>query len=167
MAGMLPKLLALLGLRPRTPDQTALITAFFGRYAGHKLIVHAGLEPDWLKELLKTAGGGGIFRYDRRQAAGSPPAPIEYLVGAFVLPLALPLPLLLVVGADHIRVRHLVRDGRTCHPTDINWILDDMARDEAAPRVHAILRRRDGGLAVERGIPVEDNAVDTGYGFSL
>lgn len=135
--------------------------AFFARYAGRTLIAHAGLDVAWLEELLKLGGGGAHFRIDARIPPSKSPTPVEWVVHDFVLPLNLPLPLLLAVKTDTIAIRHLHRYGMVCHPADIAWILDDI-RERG--RVHAMLHVEKAGFRAMRGIPVEDNEVDTPYG---
>ncbi len=133
----------------------SLLAAFFERYTDRTIITHAGFPPDWLGELLKQPGGGGLFRLDARHKPGARPSPAEWVIHAHVLPLDLPLPLLIAVRADALYVRHLVRRARPVHPSEILWILN-----EIPIRHHALLRPTAGGFAVERGIPVEDNRVD-------
>lgn len=130
---------------------------FFERFAGRSLIVHAGLSLTWLEELLKQGGGAGHFRVDTRHSPGPRPTPVEWLVHAHVLPLALPLPLLLKVDAGRVQLRHLQRYGGVCDPGEIGWLLDDMAK---RGRAHAVLYFENGGFRTQRGIAVEDNDYD-------
>lgn len=135
---------------------------FLTRFADRVLIVHAGLPSDWLEELFKLPGGAGYFRIDARRGAQGRPTPVEWLVHEYVLPLALPLPVLLSVEDEKVRVRHLTDRGRPRHPSEIAWMLDEIAQ-----RHHALLSRDGAGFRVERVLAVEDNAVETPYGFSL
>ena len=137
----------------------SLLAGFFERYTGRTIITHAGFPSDWLAELLKQPGGGGHFRMDARHPPAARPSPAEWVIHTHVLPLDLPLPLLIVVRADVLYVRHLVRRARPVHPSEVLWILN-----EIPTRHHALLRPVAGGFAVERGIPVEDNHVDMDSG---
>jgi len=132
------------------------------RFADRVLIVHTGLPGDWLEELFKIPGGAGYFRVDARRQPGGRPTPVEWLVHEYILPLELPLPVLLSVEGDTVRVRHLTDRGQPRHPSDIAWMLD-----EIDVRHHALLQRQGTGFRVERVLAVEDNAVETPYGFSL
>ena|GEM_PF-659239 len=152
-------------LRP-APSPAALRQGFFDRYAGRTLIVHQGLPEGWLGKLVHEPGGGGHFRIDARQPAyqGPParrPAPVQWLIREHILPLGLPLPVLVKVeDRDHLRVRHLRRHGGICQPEEVAMIYDDIAA-----RPHALLYPEDSGFAVDWGIDVEDNLVDTPYGM--
>lgn len=148
------------------------------RYQGRVLIVHRGFEQGWLDELFKLPGASGYFRIDVRQLAGQAQgtgdisgaslsaSPLDWLIERYMLALErdlrLPLPLLVQVRDDALRVRHLTEAGRVRYPSDIAWILD-----EIETRYHAILLPDGEGFRVEPGIAVEDNAVETPYGFSL
>lgn len=139
--------------------------AFFQRYRARTLIVHTGLSIDWLEELLTQGGGGGHFRLDARMVPARTPTPVEWVVHDFILPLQLPLPLIARISADSIRIRHLVRHGSTCHPADVGWILEDMGDGVGGPgRAHAVLYPHGDGFRAERGIPIDDNCIDTPYG---
>ncbi len=163
MPGMWNVLRMLVG-RPST-DPRARRAAFFQRYRARTLIVHAGLTVDWLEELLKQGGGGGHFRIDARLTPARTPTPVEWVVHEFIVPLALPLPLIARVSDQSIRIRHLVRHGALCHPSDIAWILDDMGDDGTGlGRAHVVLYKHGDGFRAERGIAPEDNAIDTPYG---
>jgi hypothetical protein len=152
-------------LRP-APSVANLRQRFFDRYAGCTLILHQGFPEGWLGKLVHEPGGGGHFRIDVRQPAysGRPPrrpAPVQWLVREHVLPLGLPLPLLIrVEDRDHLRVRHLRRHGGICQPEEVGMIYEDMAA-----RPHALLLPEDDGFAVDWGIDVEDNMLDTPYGM--
>jgi len=152
-------------LRP-APEAGSLRQRFFDRYAGCSLIVHQGLPEGWLGKLVHEPGGGGHFRIDVRQPAyrdGPPrrPAPVQWLVREHVLPLEMPLPLLVKVEQrDHLRLRHLRRHGGVCQPEEVAMIYDDIAA-----RPHALLYPEDGGFAIDWGIDLEDNLVDTPYGM--
>lgn len=138
--------------------------AFFRRYTGRTLIVHAGLPIDWLEALLKTGGGAGHFRLDARPLPQPRPSPVVWVVQEFLLPLALPLPVLVDVAPDALRVRHLLRYGGLCQPTDILWILEDI---RIRGRTHATLHPADTGFRCEHGITPDDNAVQTIEGVSF
>ena len=134
----------------------ALEQAFAARFAGRTLIVHAGLSPGWVAELLKEGGGGAHFRFDARRRAPGPPTPLEWVVQRHILPLACPLPLLVKVDADCLYLRHLTRGGAAVHPSEIAWMLDELPR-----RAHWTLRM--GGAArAAHGIPLNDNRLDFG-----
>jgi hypothetical protein len=165
---MWERLLHILRGRKAEYDRAVRQRRFFQRYSGRTLIVHAGLTIDWMEELLKVGGGGGHFRIDTRLPPTKPPTAIEWIVHEHVLPLGLPLPLLMQVSPGLVRIRHLQQHGVVRHPADIAWILDDMGDASAGGgRVHATLRVDGSALRVERGIPPEDNAVETPYGISL
>lgn len=135
---------------------------FLARFDDRVLIVHAGLPADWLEELFKLPGGAGYFRFDARQHRQARLTPVEWLVNDYILPLELPWPVLLSVSGDAVRVRHLSDQGTPRHPSEIAWMLD-----EIETRHHALLQAEGRGFRVERVLPVEDNAVETPYGFSL
>ncbi|QKT04980.1 hypothetical protein HUS23_05240 [Ectothiorhodospiraceae bacterium 2226] len=132
------------------------------RYSGRSIIVHSGFPDEWFEELLKQPGGGGHFRLDARRVPEGEPTPIEWVVHEFVLPLGLPHPLFIQVREEALRVRHLTRYDMAMHPSEIAWILDELEQ-----RYHAILYPDGGGFRVERGLPPEENSVETPYGFSL
>ncbi len=156
--------LRMLAGRPAA-DPRARRAAFFQRFRARTLIVHTGLTLDWLEELLKQGGGGGHFRIDARRMPTRMPTPVEWVVHDFILPLQLPLPLIAQVADESIRMRHLVRHGGVCHPTDIAWILEDMGNGSAAlGRTHAVLYPHGDGFRAERGIAADDNTIDTPYG---
>lgn len=129
------------------------LSRFFARYRDRTLIIHRGFPPNWLGELLKQPGGGGHFRIDVSYVHDAEASPVEWLILQFILPLGLPLPLLIqVVNDDTLFVRHLVRDGRTVHPSELMWFLEEMN-----DRYHVRLSRVDSTLLVSQGIPVTDN----------
>jgi len=138
--------------------------AFLERYAGRHLILHRGLDPFWVEELLKEPGGMGHFRIDLRQEPGKRPTPVEWVAHEQIAPLGLPLPLLVTVdGEGRLTLRHLTRQGEAIHPSELAWL-----RDELETRFHARLHpSAEGGFTTERGIPVEDNVIETEYGFTL
>lgn len=146
-------------------DPRARRVLFFQRYRARTLIVHTGLTIDWLEELLKQGGGGGHFRIDARLTPARTPTPVEWVVHGFILPLGLPLPLIARVSDESIGIRHLVRHGAVCHPTDIAWILEDMGGGSVGVgRAHAVLYPHGDGFRSERGIAPDDNGIDTPYG---
>ncbi len=132
---------------------------FFARYRGRTLIVHQGLGLDWLEELLKLGGAAGHFRIDAR-CTDTDASPVLWVTHRFLLPLALPLPLLCAVADDTIAVRHLTVRGRPCHPADVGWILEDMC---AKSRCHARLRRSEAALSVQRELAPEDNGYELNF----
>ena len=138
--------------------------AFLGRYTGRHLILHWGLDPFWVEELLKEPGGMGHFRIDLRQQPDRRPTPVEWVAHQQIAPLGLPLPLLAAVdGEGRITLRHLTREGEPIHPSELTWL-----RDELEDRFHARLHpAAEGGFATEWGIPTADNTIETDYGFTL
>lgn len=144
--------------------QRARRDAFLHRFSGRTLIVHTGLSTEWLEELFKTGGGAGHFRLDARPLPQRRPTPVEWVVQEFLLPLGLPLPVLVQVAPDCLRLRHLQRYGAICHPADILWIVEDMRERE---RVHATLYCTETGFRCERGIHPDDNEVQTPDGLSF
>ncbi len=152
---MIARLLAKLGRHKRSARQSAdTFGRFFRRFVGRTVIVHCGLSIDWLAELLTLGGGGGHLRFDIRQRPSSSPRLLEKVIAGEVLALALPLPLMLKVEPGVILVRHLIRDGTICHPSEIAWMLD-----EIGDRFHAALRLEGGRLHCERGLLPEENEV--------
>jgi hypothetical protein len=143
---------AIIALFRRPPPR--LLERFFERFVGRTVVVHRGLSAGWVGELQKEAGGQAHFRFDVRRAPGRRPTPIEWVVHREVLPHELPLPLLMRVEPDGIRLRHLVRSGRPVHPSEIRWMLGELVA-----RHHLFLRATRRGLAAEPGMSVEDNKV--------
>lgn len=139
----------------------ALEASFFERFQGRSLLVHDGLPSGWLDELLKTGGGGRHLRIDARTLETSDAAPVAWLVREVVLPLALPLPQILLVEPGTVRIRHLRHGGHVRHPADIPWILDDI-RERG--RAHAIVAYDGNRLKGELRLPAADNDVETPYG---
>lgn len=144
----------------RRSRETDRAQKFLQRYTGRTLIVHAGLSIAWLEELLREGGGGAHFRVDVRLIDGPATTPVEWLARVYLSKLDLPLPLLLDVASDSIKVRHLQRGGRLCLATDVAWILEDM---RTRNRVHATLLITNEGLKTITGMAVDDNryAIDT------
>ncbi|MHB1239920.1 MAG: hypothetical protein ACYC18_05405 [Gammaproteobacteria bacterium] len=140
-------------------DPRILLVRFLGRYMNRTIIVHRGLPVPWLTELLKEPGGAGHFRFDARPAPGRHPTPIEWLAHRHVLPFGLPVPLIVLVREDALRVRHLLRKDRLILPSEIPWLLD-----EIDTRYHALLRPTEQGLAATAGIPPDDNRIEIPYG---
>lgn len=127
---------------------------FFRKFAGRTLIVHAGLGVSWIEELLKLGGGGAHFRIDTRGPASRPETAVEWLVRNAIVPQALPLPVVVLVDPNRLRIRHL-RDGKhVCHPASIAWILEDI-RDRN--RVHVELVYVDGRFTATRPLAIDDN----------
>ena len=138
--------------KPASDPAAGLEQAFAARFAGRTLIVHAGLSPGWVAELLKEGGGGAHFRIDARRRRHGPPTPVEWVVQHHILPLACPLPLLVKVDTDCLRLRHLTRGGVAVHPSEIAWMLDELPQ-----RAHWTIRLGSGGWLAEPGIPPADN----------
>jgi hypothetical protein len=127
---------------------------FRARFAGRTVIVHAGLTPGWVEELLKEGGGAGHFRFDVRPAPGRRPTPIEWLVHEQLLPLGLPLPFFLRVEDAGVRLRHLVRNGAPVHPSEIAWMLRELDT-----RYHAFVDFSGNTARVRRAMAESDNRV--------
>lgn len=153
---MLKRIIAL--FKP-SPDD--LRQRFLARYTGCTLIVHEGLTIGWVSELLKEAGGAGHFRFDVRQFDPHKPSPIEWVVHAYIKPLAMPLPALIKIEKDVLFLRHLTRNGKPVHPSEINWMLGEFPR-----KVHYILRLSTDGFVAEQGMPISENAVDYEAGLA-
>lgn len=132
----------------------APLAAFRERFTGRTIIVHEGLSIGWVAELMKEAGGGAHFRFDTRKAPDARPTPIEWFVHRHVLPQGLPLPLLLRVEDGCVRARHLVRNGRVVHPSEIYWMLREMPQ-----RIHLELKFAHDDVVACAKMPVDDNAV--------
>lgn len=147
--------------RLRTPpdDPRLLLARFLGRYMNRTIIVHRGIPGRWLTELLKEPGGAGHFRFDARRAPGRRPTPIEWLVHSHVLHLGLPVPLIVQVREDALRVRHLLRAEHLILPCEVPWLLE-----EIGTRYHALLRPGEKDLDAARGIALEDNRIEAPYG---
>lgn len=139
-------------LHRQSSSPAQLRDRFLERYDGRVLIVHAGFPPEWLEELLKQPGGGGYFRIDCRSLERRHPSPVEWLVGEYVLPLELPLPLLAQVRSGSLRLRHLRRSSSIVHPSEILWLLDELET-----RHHVLLEVKGDGFAIRRGIDIGDN----------
>ncbi len=127
---------------------------FLGRFYGRGVIVHAGLSPGWLRELERERGARGLFRFDVRRRRLRRPTPMERVVLEQVLPRGLPLPLLMRVEHDGLRLRHLTRGGHPVHPSELPGILAELDR-----RYHLWLRVRGRRLTPHPGIPAADNRV--------
>lgn len=153
---MLKRIIAL--FKPRPGD---LRQRFLARYTGCTLIVHEGLTIGWVSELLKEAGGAGHFRFDIRQPVGSKPTPIEWVVHQHVMPLHLPLPLLIKVEQTQLLIRHLTRQGKPVHPSEINWMLREFPE-----KAHYVLRVSGESFIPEAGMPISENAVDYEAGLA-
>jgi hypothetical protein len=136
-----------------------LLDRFFARYAGRRLIVHAGYPPEWLEELMKQPGGAGYFRIDLRTARTQPPTPVEWIAHEHLAPLGLPLPLFVDVRDDRLLVRHLTRGSNPVHPSEILWFIDEI--DE---RHHASLQRAGETLEPQHVLAVEDNEAVSMFG---
>lgn len=147
---MIRRIISLFGPKP-----TVLRDRFLQRFDGRMIVMHDGLSIGWVSELLKEAGGGGVFRFDLRPPLSGRPTPIEWVGHRWVASQGLPLPVLVRVRDGELQLRHLTRNGHPVHPSEINWMLPEMD----AGRVHMVLRRSGEGFLPARGIPVSDNAV--------
>lgn len=154
--------------RLRPPRKPALREAFFARYAGCSLLVHAGFPEQWLGKLVHEPGGGGHFRIDTRQPAYSAPRlprrplGVHWVIRSHILPLGLPLPLLVRANVDHsLLVRHLQRHGGICDPAEVGPLYEDMLA-----RPHYCLRpAADGGFTAEAVLSPDENTMETPYGL--
>ncbi|MHB1951513.1 MAG: hypothetical protein ACYCQK_08560 [Acidiferrobacteraceae bacterium] len=127
---------------------------FFQRFSGRSLIVHAGLDVEWLEALLKVGGGGSHFRVDTRHLPARRPTPVEWAVRRFILPLGLPEPMVVIVHDHALTVRHLRRGRHILDPAEIPSVVDDMKQRS---RAHASIDCRDGRITVSRGMNIDDN----------
>lgn len=146
---MLRAIIAL--FRGPSPDP---MERFLERFYGRMVIVHAGLSPGWLRELERERAARGIFRFDARRRSRRRDNLMESVVLGQVLPRGLPLPLLMRVEHDGLRLRHLTRGGHPVHPSELGPILAELDR-----RYHLWLRMRGRHLAPHHGIPPADNRV--------
>lgn len=137
------------------------LSLFVERFRGCTIIIHEGLSIGWVEELMKEAGGGAHFRFDVRNAPGRPPTPIEWLVHRHVVPLRLPLPLLMRVERRNLYLRHLTRNGRIVHPSELYWMLREFPE-----RSHFCLNLAHGAVVPQPGIALDDNKVDFDLGDS-
>ncbi|HET9701231.1 MAG TPA: hypothetical protein VFP70_09955 [Burkholderiales bacterium] len=127
---------------------------FLERYYGRMVIVHAGLSAGWVRELERERAARGVFRFDVRCRNRRRGSLMESVVLGQVLPRGLPLPLLMRVEHDGLRLRHLARGGRPVHPSELGPIFAELDR-----RYHLWLRVRGRHLAPLPGIPPADNRV--------
>jgi hypothetical protein len=127
---------------------------FLERFFGRLVIVHAGLSPGWLRELEREGAARGMFRFDVRRRARRRATPMESVVLEQVLPRGLPLPLLMRVEHDGLRLRHLTRGGHPVHPSELPAIVAELDR-----RYHVWLRVRGRHLAPHAGLQAADNRV--------
>ncbi|SIT70163.1 hypothetical protein SAMN05216526_1250 [Ectothiorhodosinus mongolicus] len=136
------------------PGPEAQLERFLQRYGGRTLIIHEGFPSNWMKQLLRQAGGGGHFRIDARPLPAAKPTPVEWLVQTHILPIGLPLPLLARVEENMILLRHLNRDGYVVHPSEIAWFLAELSS-----RHHAALDYSGGAnaISVTHGLAISDN----------
>lgn len=125
------------------------------------MIVHAGVSVGWVTELLKEAGGAGHFRFDTRQCPGKKPTPIEWIVHQHVVPLHLPLPLLVKVEQNELLIRHLTRNSKPVHPSEIFWMLKEFPK-----KAHYLLRVCGESFVAEVGMPVSENTIDYDDGLA-
>lgn len=147
-------IIAAFGKKPAAP-----LERFIERFGGRTLIVHEGLSIGWVAELLKEAGGGGHFRFDIRNVPSRPATPIEWLVHNHIAPLQLPLPLLMRVETSCLQLRHLTRNGKIVHPSEIYWMLRELPT-----RAHWVMHLKKGQIVAQAGIAPEDNRVDFDLG---
>lgn len=146
---MLRAIIAL--FRGPSPDP---MERFLERYYGRMVIVHAGLSAGWVRELERERAARGVFRFDIRRRNRRRGSLMESVVLGQVLPRGLPLPLLMRVEHDGLRLRHLARGGRPVHPSELGPIFAELDR-----RYHLWLRVRGRHLAPHPGIPPADNRV--------
>lgn len=147
-------MLSFFAKKPAASQAVDLEQAFADRFAGRTLILHAGLSPGWVDELLKEGGGGAHFRIDVRRRPVGAPTPVEWVVQQHILPLACPLPVLIKVERGCLRLRHLTRSGIPVHPSEIIWMLEELPQ-----RAHWALHIGGGGWHAERGIALADNRI--------
>lgn len=121
--------------------------------------MHEGLELKWLEQLLKVGGGAAHFRINAQRLPSDRHTPVEWVVQRFILPLALPAPLLVIVYDHSLAVRHLRHREHVFDPSEIPSVLDDM---RLRNRVHARVTDHEGQLTIER----EMRAVDNDYELS-
>lgn len=150
MVIMLKRIIALF-----KPDPADLRDRFLMRFVGRAVIVHAGVTVGWASELIKEAGGAGHFRFDIRQQVGLRPTPIEWVVHQYVVPLRLPLPLLIKVKREKLFLRHLTRNGKPVHPSEIFWMLKELPK-----KAHYVLRVSGESFIAEVGMPISENTID-------
>ncbi len=131
----------------------------FQRFAGRVILVHEGFPPLWLEELLKQGGGAGYFRLDWRQCRERPETELERFIHEHVLPLECPLPVIMRVEKDAILLRHLRRGEGWLLPSDMSWLLAELA-----DRHHFRLEKEGEKLTTKAGIPLTDNEINYDFG---
>lgn len=137
----------------RAAEQTE---AFFNRFTGRTLILHAGLPAWWTGELTALAGGGAHLRLDVRQIGDTRPTPVEWMARQHILPQNPPLPLLVRVEQQQVlRIRHLQSGNNLLHPSDLWWILQEFDQ-----RWHFRIQVLAEGCQVDNGIALHDNDLD-------
>jgi len=129
------------------------LDAFFATFAGRSLLVHRGLDPEWLRRLLEQGGGGAHFRlHVERQDGRHRPTPVETFVHRHLLPAGLPLPQLVWVGEDGCRVRHLLRRGHLFAAEELPQVFAELSgEDDLPPRYHLALERQGRTVLVRPG----------------
>lgn len=140
-------------------SEQQLRSQFFARFDQKVLLIHQGVPPGWLEELLKQPGGAGYFRVDLRLLPQKPLTPLSWFVYQWAQPQGLPLPFLAQLAADGVRLRHLQRDDKVVHPSEILWFLDEMGS-----RFHRLLRPEPTGFRVETGMPLQENFAENWFG---
>ena len=156
MVIMLKRIIALF-----KPDPADLRDRFLMRFVGRTVIVHAGVTVGWVSELLKEAGGAGHFRFDVRQLPSTKPTPIEWIMHQYIVPLQLPLPLLMKVEQKELFIRHLTRNGKPVHPSEISWMLKEFPE-----KAHSVLRVSGEGCIAKSGMAVSENDIDYDVGLA-
>lgn len=143
--------------KPRN-KKIILRAQFLKRYHQSVLIIHQGFTKGWLEQLFKVPGGAGYFRIDLCQLKQKPITPLSWLVYEYILPHQLPYPLLLQVGEDGLRLRHLTRSGKPIHPSEIFFFLE-----EIATRYHIYLLPDEQGFVAKKGLAIHENDIESFY----
>ena len=130
------------------------LARFFTTYQDRSLLVHEGLDPQWLERLLRQGGGGAPFRiHVGRQDGRGRPTPVEHVVHREILPQGLPLPLLVKVGEDECWLRHLRRGEHLLAAEEV-----PLVAAEIIVRHHLRLERGERGCQAHGGtLAWEDN----------
>lgn len=135
-----------------------LFASICQQFDNKTLIIHAGLESNWLEELLKQPGGGGHFRVNCTTFSNQPTA-TERFVQTFIEPLGLPKPIFLKISGGNVWVRHLLSGERFVLPSDVSWI-----QGEIETRFHYRLGcNANGKIESVSGLAVTENSID--YSF--
>jgi hypothetical protein len=124
------------------------------RFNKRAIIVHQGLPENWLPELFKQAGGGGIFRVDIRLQNNHKPTPLEQFIHTHILPLNKALPCFVFIQDNHIFVRHLRRGDGLMHPSELTFLFNEITY-----RFHYQLDSSDN-FRVTTGLDLNANTID-------